>query len=348
MATYPPEPTSASADPVDPPASRRPGRRRARLLGCATAFVAAVLVLALVVVLGLRTPFARDAIRDRLGDAAARFGVRLEASELRLQPERGVFVLEEVRAYRLGDEDADAAPFLTAASFRGRFVLLSLLGRRLVIDSLELVEPVYDLGAPGPAEHERREGGGGVEIGRVTIVDGTLLSAPGTFGDTAWLRSWSLHGVDVEGVFGAEALRVEIRDTRVEAEREDGGRLQVTAAADLVWPAVGPLRLERLTAGGKGLELEATAEIGDAPDGPFAVTLVLDADAALLAPGVEPAGTLHAEGDVDLRHWTGAVTLRAEDFPVRILRPWVGPEALAKLGAVGTVLDAEGRIDLGE
>ncbi|MDX1384116.1 MAG: hypothetical protein R3190_10765, partial [Thermoanaerobaculia bacterium] len=319
------------------------GRRWRRV-----ALWAAVLLVTLpaLVVVAARLALELAAVRSRIVAAADRalgeaLGLELRIDDFDLVLRRG-----ELRAVGIavrtvnGDRD-----LLSIEELALDLRLRPLLARRLEIESVRVVRPVVDLAAPLPEstpESEPAEPGWVVAVLALAVVDGRILSPPPATAD-AWLRSWQVAGVDVEGAWLDDGWRAEVPAAVLTADLRETSPLTL----DLSLSGSGSgtaLELERLEAHGTGIDLSATVAGDLAADQPLAASFDLAASLSDLLPETAPGGRVAATGDLDLRRLAGTADIALEAVPLAIVEPWVARERLVELGIDASMIDARARV----
>ena len=338
-------------DPTDSPTDnpRPKPRRRRRLAYVILAALGLLLLMVASLPLALRSASVRGAVLERVSAAVAEAtGIHLTAADFSVDWRQTGVELSgvELRAAE------DATPFLQAGRVRAEVLLRSLATRDVRLRQVEVDAPAIDLGAPLPepgpepedAEEDRPRT---VSIERFEIRGGSVALAGDTFAADSWLERLSLERIDLGGMLEASALlEAVVSQATVTVTRRGAEPVDLALEGRLAGSLTGPLNVDALSLAGPGLDLDATGRVGFQAGQPFDFDFKVAMEPGRLVPDLTAGGSLAAEGRYDARQRTGRASVQAEDLPAKLVEPWLGRQAMERLGAAGTRLDAATDLDL--
>lgn len=199
---------------------------------------------------------------------------------------------------------------------------------------------VVDLGAPIPELPAAEPGTPGKpfllpEIAEFAVIDSRILPGALPDGVTAYLSSWEIPELALEGSLVDGALEVQTRGAMI-VQRTGGEAESLSLEASATGPAVGPWRVTGLTVAGDGLHLDARGIVGIDPVHPLQGTLLLTLTEPPLVPELTGAGEVSLQVDVDLRAETAVVRLEAPGVALEVLEPLLEADVFAAAGLAGT------------
>ncbi len=282
-------------------------------------------------------------IRDAVEGSS---GVRIEVEDFRFRPSG------ELRASGVSVAAGDASPFLRAEVVEAFWQWSRLRREMWHFDRIVVEGPLYFPEAPLPGGKEPREETSEqkeipLAIDRLEILDGEMRYELDP--DASWLQAVELAVPEASGRLLDGRLGLVVPGAAVDLEREPGrGEIPLRLATELAGPLTGPFTVDQLSLRGEGLELTAEGTLGEGPEKGLPFRLSARAEPARLLPDLSSgSGTLEVEGELELRELVGELDVEARGFPVALFEPWMGRETLETLGAVGTLLDADGELRLG-
>ena len=315
------------------------------------ALIAVILLLALYA--ALRTPALRSALFELAADAVeTSTGIRLTARDVSLAPVAGRIVIDELE---LSAPSIDARPFLTVRRTRAVVSWSSLLRQRVVVRSLRLARPRFDLGSPLPeipatAAAEDSESSRSLDVHEIEVTGAAVVSGPLPDGLEMWLDSFRIEQAELRGSYRSDELRLQLPAARLTVESSRRPSILADARASLVVDADGSFAVESLEIDGDGLELRTTGRARLAARGPLTFAFELAAAPPRLFPDLTSGGQLDAGGDIALADRVVASDIRLDvrDLPGELLTPGLALSNVGGLDLTGTDLDvdAELRIEI--
>ncbi len=337
------------AAPNKPP--KEPRRRRRLALRLAAVAAGLLMLAAVAAFLALQSQSVRQALLARIsGTVETASGVHFTADDFSLALHRGAVELRGVEVAVSGER-----PFLEIADLRAEVRLLSFLTSRWIVRSVEIDSPRFDLGAslPQSSGESSEPSARTVEVQRFEITGGAVDSAPESLADDSWLESWRIEGIELRGSYEPQELTVDFVRATLEALRreavaeETDRQISIDIDGRLHGAPAGPYEIETLTAAGDGLDLSASGLLGFAEDAPLQVKFDLAADPGRWITGQSATGgRVEGDGELDLRLWSGTARWQAHEVPAKLVEPWLGRDALERMGAADSHLNVDADVVL--
>lgn len=323
------------SEPAKPP--RRSRRRRILLALAALALIP--LLLALAILVALRSASVRQSILSRVaGYLRSEYGLVMTAEDFGVR--WGGFSMEGLKVGAPG-----AAPLLTARRVDAAVDMRTLRSPVRVIRSLEIDDPLIDLSAPVPRIPESG-GPPGFEIQRLVIRRGKIVGAPLAAPASEYVRSWRVDEVEGGGSFVDGLWDLKIESSQVHVDRPGFEPLTLQAAVQMEYRDGEPVRIPALRAAGSGLRLDGSGTVG-LEGTPLIADFDAQAEPRLLVAGTPPGGSLRARGNLRLPEATGKVAVTAREVPAEVLRPYLDAALFQDLSLAGSVADAQADLTLG-